>query len=227
MTAPALQSYVQGQGTVSADNLNTFIQTATNATMLRLLTGLPGMIVLLQGIAFENDGDGGLFYWNALGTHADDNFNYIVPEGTGTGEWERLSILSTLSGAIFATLYVSGLSTLNGDTIIGGVLSESLVTGLTGAGTTQGTATPLTANINIATTVSSGTGFILPILTPDGNPLQSGTEIKLFNRGANVASLYPPSGAQIEALGTNNPSGISPGGNAIATFAGSGQWWIS
>ncbi len=226
MTAPALQAYVQGQGTVSADNLNTFIQTATNATMLRLLTGLPGMIVLLQGIAVENDGDGGLFYWNALGTHADDNFNYIVPEGTGTGEWERLSVLSTLAGAIFTTLYVSGLSTLHGDTIIGGVLSESLVTGLSGAGTTQGTATPLTANINIATTVGSGTGFILPLVTPNGNLIQPGTEIKLYNRGANIASLYPPTGDQIETLGTNNPSGVSPGGAAIATFAGSNQWWI-
>jgi len=227
MSAPAPQAYIQGQGTVSADNLNTFIQTATNATMLRLLTGLPGMIILLQGIAFENDGDGGIFYWNALGTHADDNFNYIVPEGTGTGEWERLSVLSTLSGAIFATLYVSGLSTLHGDTIIGGILSESLVTGLSGAGTTQGTATPLTANINIATTVGSGTGFILPITTPTGNLIQPGTEIKLFNRGANTASLYPPTGGQIETLGTNNPSGVATGGNAIATFAGSNQWWIS
>ena len=35
------------------------------------------------------------------------------------------------------------------------------------------------------------------------------------------------SGAQIESLGTNNPSGVSPGGNAIATFAGAAQWWIS
>ena len=227
MSVPSLNAAIQGQGTVSADNLNTYTQTAQTTSQLRAFTGLPGMVVLLQGVAFSNDGSGGLFWWNASGTEPDDNFNYIVPNDASTGEWERLSIVSTQGGGTFTTIIVSGLSTLEGDVIIGGILSKSIVTGLAGAGASQGTATPLTANINIATTVSSGTGFILPILTPDGNPLQSGTEIKLFNRGANVASLYPPSGAQIEALGTNNPSGISPGGNAIATFAGSGQWWIS
>ena len=89
-------------------------------------------------------------------------------------------------------IIVSELSNLEGDVIIGGILSKSLVTGISGSGTDQATATHLTANINIATSVPSGTGFILPILTPDGNTIKLGTEIKLFNRGSNAASLYPP-----------------------------------
>lgn len=227
MTAPSLNAAIQGQGTISADNLNTFTQTAQMSSQLREFTGLPGMVVLLQGIAFANDGNGGFFWWNPSGTEPDDNFNYIVPNNASSGEWERLDIASTIAGGVFTTLTASGLTNLESDVIIGGILSESLITGLSGAGSTQGTATPLTANINIATTVASGTGFILPLITSAGNPIKAGTEIKLFNRGASTASLYPPVGAQIEALGTNNPSGIAPNGNAIATFAGSAQWWIS
>jgi len=227
MSVPSLNAAIQGQGTISADNLNTFTQTAQITSQLREFTGLPGMAVFMQGIAFANDGNGGFFYWDSNGTEPDDNFNYIVPNNASSGEWVRLTLSQIIEGGIFTTLTATGLTNLESDVIIGGILSESLVTGLVGAGTNQGTATPLTANINIATTVSSGTGFILPLVTPDGNTIKSGTEIKLFNRGANIASLYPPSGAQIEMLGTNNPSGISPNGNAIATFAGGAQWWIS
>jgi len=226
MSAPALAAQIQGQGTVSADNLNTFVQTAQNSSQLRTFTGLPAMVVMLQGITFANDGDGGLFFWNPTGTQPDDNFNYIVPNDASTGEWERLEVVSTVGGTEFTSIDVTGLSNLEGDVQIGGVLSQSLVTGLVGAGTSQGTATPLTANINIATSVPSGTGFILPTLTPDGNSIHAGTQITLVNRGSNIASLYPPSGAQIEGLGANNPSGVMPGGSIIATFAGSAQWWI-
>lgn len=227
MSVPQLNAAIQGQGTISADNLNTYIQTAQTSSELRVFTGLPGMVVQLQGIIFANDGLGGFFYWNPSGTEPDDNFNYIMPNGTGSGEWERITLNIAEGPGTFTTITVSKLSTLQGDVIIYGILSKSLVTGLVGSGSTQATATPLTANINIATSVSPGTGFILPLLTPDGNTIKIGTEIKLFNRGSNVASLYPPSGAQIESLGTNNPSGVSPNGNAIATYAGSAQWWIS
>jgi len=227
MSVTTLSVAIQGQGTVSAGNLNTFTQTAQMASQLRAFTGLPGMVVMLQGITLPNDSNGGFFYWNSTGTEPDDNFNYIVPSNASVGEWERLSLLSTSGSTIFSEITVEGLSNLEGDVIISGILSESFATGLIGSGSTQGTATPLTANINIATTVASGTGFILPIVTPDGNVIMSGTKIQLLNRGTNVASLYPPSGAEIEALGNNNPAGVSPGGNVTAIFAGSAQWWLS
>ena len=171
MSAPALNSAIQGQGTISADNLNTFIQTAQMSTQLREFTGLPGMVVQLQGIAFTNDGLGGFFYWNSSGTESDDNLNYIVPNGASSGEWERLSFSTQTGPGDFTTITAIGLVNLKSDVIIGGILSKSLVTGLSGAGSTQGTATPLTANINIATYVPLGTGFILPLITVSGNPI--------------------------------------------------------
>ena len=198
MSAPQLNAAIQGQGTISADNLNTFTQTAQMTDQLRAFTGLPGMAVFLQGITFADDGNGGFFWWNPSGTEPDDNFNYIVPNDTSTGEWQRLTLAQFTGGGVFTTLTATGLVNLESDVIIGGILSKSLITGLSGAGSTQGTATPLTANINIATTVASGTGFILPLISAAGNSIKAGTEIKMFNRGANTASLYPPVGAQIE-----------------------------
>jgi hypothetical protein len=226
MTVPALNVAIQGQGTISADNLNTFIQTSQMASQLRTIVGLPGMVIQLQGISFPNDGYEGFFYWNANGTEPDDNMNYIVPTGTTTGEWERLTFELNGDAGLFTTLTVTELATFESDVIIGGILSESFAGELVGAGSTQGTATPLTANINIATAVSPGTGFILPLTTPSLNQIKPGTSITLLNRGTNIANLYPPSGGEIESLGVNNPVGVSPGGSAVAIFGGSTRWWI-
>jgi hypothetical protein len=227
MSVPALNAAIQGQGTISADNLNTYVETAQMSSQLRGFTGLPGMVVALQGVSLPNDGLGGFFYWNPSGTEPDDNMNYIVPTGSVEGEWERLTFEASEGPGTFTTITVLELATFESDVIIKGILSESLSTGLSGSGSTQTTAKSLTANINIATTVSSGTGFILPTLTPDGNTIKPGTSIKLINRGVNIASLYPPLGAQLENLGINNPSGIAPGGDATAIYSGSAQWWIS
>lgn len=226
MSVPALNVAIQGQGIISADNLNTFIQTAQNTTQLRYLTGTPGMVVQLQGIVIPNDGGAGFFYWNQSGTEPDDNYNYITPTGSGTGQWVRIAFAQTISPGLFTTLTVSELATFKSDVTIGGILSISISQGISGTGSTQGTAMPLIANLNIATTVMAGTGFILPLVTASLNAIQLGTEITLLNRGANTASLYPASGGQIEALGTNNPSGIAPGGSSTAIYSGFGQWWI-
>lgn len=37
---------------------------------------------------------------------------------------------------------------------------------------------------------------------------------RVINAGANVASVYPPSGGQWFALGANNPGGVAIGGSA-------------
>jgi hypothetical protein len=194
---------------------------------LREFTGLPGMVVQLQGIALPNDGLGGWFYWNPAGTEPDDNYSYIVPYGSGTGEWVRLNFPLSTSSGIFSDIIVNFLSQLQGDVIIGGILSQSLAPSISATGSSQSTAFPLVAQINIATNVSPGTGFILPIITPTLDTIKSGTTIQLLNRGASIASLYPPIGGSIEGLSTNSPVGVAPGGTANAVFAGPTQWWIA
>ncbi len=65
------------------------------------------------------------------------------------------------------------------------------------AGTTQGTATELTAADSEVTTVASGSGCILASAGAAGD-----TQF-VFNAGANALKVYPPSGMQINALSTN------------------------
>ena len=74
---------------------------------------------------------------------------------------------------------------------------------LTATGTTQGTALLLINGVNNIGTVSSGTGVVLF----PGNP---GTSQTVYNSGANAVKIYPTSGAQINALGTNNAMTLSP-----------------
>ena len=206
MTIPALAAQIQGQGTVSADNLNTFIQTAQNAAQLRTLIGLPGMAVNLQGIALPGDGDGGFFYWNALGTEPDDDFNFIVPTGSSTGEWVRYTISEPTGPSSYSTF--------------------SLDADVTATGSTQATAAVLTAQINVVTSVSSGTGVQLQLFNGMGGAIPLGTPITIYNRGANLLTVYPPSGQEIESLGSNNPVSIAVNGDGTYTQVTASQWLV-
>ncbi len=93
MSSPGsvLATFYDGIGDVPAASLNSYLQGAISASILRTLTGLSTMFVFLGGISYVGDGNGGLFYWNGSSTAADDNFNTIVPTGAATGAWLRLS----------------------------------------------------------------------------------------------------------------------------------------
>ena len=95
MTAPQLVAQIQGQGTVSADNLNTYIQNCTNIAQLRSFIGLPGMCVFIDGNITPGDGGAGPFYWNATSIGPDNNSTVIVPQPGVPGAWVRLTIAQT------------------------------------------------------------------------------------------------------------------------------------
>lgn len=227
---PALAVQIQGQSVVTADNMNTWVQGGALANDMRTLTGLPGMTILAAGINTVNDGLGGLFFWNATSNEPDDNLDFIVPHGTFQGAWWRLTLV--VSGANggpagnFGTLTVTGQALFQSDVQINGILSVSSAI-VAAAGTTQATATQLGANINAVTTVGAGSGVILPSINLGGFPLKAGTSIKVYNRGANVLSVYPPLGQQIETAGVNAPLAIFNGGVAIYDYLGSNQWYVS
>jgi hypothetical protein len=100
MSVPSFNVAIQGQGTASADELNTFSQVGQTSAQLRTFSGLYGMAVLLQGVNTVNDGLGGYFYWNPAGTEQDDNFNFIQPPGS-TGQWWRLSLVPPGQGGTY------------------------------------------------------------------------------------------------------------------------------
>lgn len=78
-----------------------------------------------------------------------------------------------------------------------GVLG-TLGTGIAAAGTTQGTATNLTKEINVVSSSTAGTalGVILP-----GN--QQGARIIVINTSSNAINVYPPGAGQIDSLGAS------------------------
>lgn len=75
-------------------------------------------------------------------------------------------------------------------------IQGTVANGLVATGNSQATALALPADQNRFATVAAATGAILPAMNP-------GDEMTVINAGANALSLYPPVGAQINALGNN------------------------
>lgn len=95
MVAPSLAAHFQGQGQVSADNLNTYMQTCNIASDLRGFGGTLGIEVYMRGFSAIGDGGQGVFYWNTGSTAADDGgVTTIVPNGSTSGAWTRLNLVS-------------------------------------------------------------------------------------------------------------------------------------
>mgnify|MGYP001559350755 CR=1 FL=1 len=90
-------------------------------------------------------------------------------------------------------LFGSGLNTLSVEAM------KDVATGLTATGTDETNAYEVTFAKNAFSTVAAGTGAILD---SDAAP---GDSQMIYNGGANGLSVYPPSGAQINALGANEP----------------------
>lgn len=90
MPIPSNAYQVQGQGSVTADQINTFVQWTTNAASLRSFIGLPKMLVYLEGLSVPNDGGQGFFYWLATVSETDDGRDYIIPTGASGGGWVRM-----------------------------------------------------------------------------------------------------------------------------------------
>jgi hypothetical protein len=92
----ALAVQVQGQGVVSADNLNTYLQGADNAAALRSFIGYAAdgvtVQVYMRGQVSVADGYQGFFYWNPTATGPDDNgVTTVVPYGASSGAWVRIA----------------------------------------------------------------------------------------------------------------------------------------
>ena len=92
----------------------------------------------------------------------------------------------------------------NVPSIVLAALGQDAITGLAGAGTTQGTATALSYSTNSFTTVAAGSGAVL------SSDAIGGDSQLVYNGGANALKVYPPSGAQINGLGANNPVSLAP-----------------
>ena len=96
MVAPANNVWAQGQGSVTADQLNTFVQGTATQASLGSFTGTLGMTVFAQGASTPGDGGQGLYYWNPTATGSTNAPYLIKPSGAGTyGAWILMPLTVT------------------------------------------------------------------------------------------------------------------------------------
>lgn len=145
---------------------------------------------------------------------------------TTTPNW--VSIAAIGSNPSFGNVTMTGnLAVVNitatGDITGVNITSEayfinSVQSGISSAGGSQGTATALTKNVNVVSTVSAGTGVLLPTTT-------GGLKITVINTGANSLNVYPNSGAQINSGGPNSPYVLATGGKLEFMSTSATQWY--
>jgi hypothetical protein len=168
--------------------------TLTNATGLPIASGVSGLgtgaAAAMSNVV--NATGGVVTYSGQLGTPTQG----VLTNATG------LPVSSGVSG--LGTGVAAALG--NAPNAAGGLAQFSITASATAAGTSQGTATAITTQKTIFTSVASGTGAVL------SSALASPQSI--YNRGGSSLIVYPPSGAQIEGYGTNNPVSVVVGGSA-------------
>lgn len=95
---------------------------------------------------------------------------------------------------------------------------KSIATGISAAGSTQGTATALTKTINIVSTVAASQGVKLP--SPE-----AGEFLLVANQGANALSVYPNTGHTINALSANTALSVATDTRRLFFAATSTNWY--
>lgn len=90
-------------------------------------------------------------------------------------------------------------------------ITNQAASSLTAEGTTQVDALALMADWNNITIVAAGAGAVLP-------EIAGGQSVLVQNSGANSLNVYPPDGAEIDALGADAPYVLAPGKMQIFWF---------
>lgn len=197
---PALNVAVQGQGSVGADQLNTFVQWAPSVSSLRSFTALGTMLVWMEGTTTPNDGGQGAFYYDPGATAPDDNgVTTIQPTGqTGSGRWIRQPV--TLSSIPVGSITYDKLATAPGQTLIGNA------SGVTGPVSPLTVAQVLTM-LGISTTgtiITSGMMMMWPTTVPPSGWL-------ICDGSAVSRTAYPGLNAVAAAIAYGAPFGAGDG----------------
>lgn len=157
-----------------------------------------------------------------IGGNGATSTNKFEVQGTAG---QLFSVTDSMTGTIFSANDISGIPSIEVlDTGLikiaqyGGFVAYGISTAQTSAGSTQGTALAITRPITDVTTVAGSTGVLLPTPT-------IGMRILIRNSGANTLNVYPNSGAQINALGTNTAFSLGTGTLLEFVSFSSTQWY--
>lgn len=203
----------QGQGPLTSD-INVVTTAAANPSGVTLPTATTGRIVTIV-----NKGANPINVYPATSAYIDGlsiNISIQIPVNSSlqfvassTTQWYSSATGNTGSGAVVRAVAPN----LDAETY-------STSAGITAAGTNQGTATALTADYNIVTTVSSNQGVILPTAT-------TGRRLIIINRGSNALNVYPATGAKIDNGFTNAALSLPVDGFLEFDAASATEWYSS
>lgn len=222
MTNPSNAVQIQGQGSVSADQLNTFLQYVQTFSNLRAFTGNSNMTVFCQGGTAINDGNQGLLYWNSAVT-TDDGVNNILPSGSTSGGWTRVTPKQTVAAAPGFTLNIRASQTAAATTLT--FAADELVVGTALNGTPYVLAS-YSQGINVSTTGAGGmdtgsapvSGYVAVYAIY--NPTTGTTSILGTNASTSNGTIYSggnmPSGYTASVLISTWPTDAS--GNLVAGY---------
>lgn len=168
----------------------------TDAANANLLIGLPGTATPYMD-------------WRGAGVMSGYSVRFIL---------DALNELHMIGPAGYASLRVTGAISTGNVTSTGNTL-RSVAAGITAAGMTQATATPVVSDFNQISVVPSNSGVILPALGVGAN-----ITVKNADAFYNVL-IYPPVGGRIDAYGVNQ--GLSLPADGILSFIKmtSVQWY--
>lgn len=130
---------------------------------------------------------------------------------------------TTIGGTTPAAGYFGGLVAYqsaysNSDHFMSGNVYRSVSATVSAAGTDQATATALTADINVVSTVGSGTGVLLP------TPTAAGMKITVFSDGANDLAVYPHTDGTIDGAAANTAATLTSTKRADFIAVSSTAW---
>jgi hypothetical protein len=220
-------------GTIGASLLTGTLTTASqpNVTSLGTLTGL-GVNGTITGVNIT--ANTGVFTGNGSGLTALNASNLstgTVPSARLTGSYSISVDSATTAGTVttaaqpnitsvgtLTSLNVSGNITAPSHIANTGYFVASVNAAVSAAGTAQGNATVIASQVNVTSTVASGAGVALPSAT-------AGMRITLINTAANACLVYPASGGQINALGTNASFSLAAGGRLDFQAVSTTQWY--
>jgi hypothetical protein len=149
---------------------------------------------------------------------------------TSTTQVANLSVATAGTVTNNAQPNITSIGTLTSLAVTGNITSANITTsafvvrsvgtGISAAGSTQGTATSISKEINVVSTVGSGQGVILPVSV-------AGMVIHITNTSANSVIVYPASGGAVNSLSTN--AGYTQSAGATITYIAptTTQWYTA
>jgi hypothetical protein len=162
-------------------------------------------------------GNGGMIQFGASQGYFAGIKGYITDGATNsTGDLIFATRTSTADATLTERMRINAV----GSSVFSGLIYHTAATAVTAAGTTQGTATALTTEINHVTNVGASTGVRLP------TPASAGLRIFIRNGGVDTLNVYPHSTGNIAGTGVNAAISLDLGTTLEFIAFDTTNWYI-